>query len=80
MTEQTDTYTYQFNGRDGTFDLIEIISPEGKAIAGLYYWDEPNTDEAARVEQSTRIICQHLNHWWIGKEAAVSDTIGGRAA
>ncbi|HZZ77430.1 MAG TPA: hypothetical protein VFE62_02865 [Gemmataceae bacterium] len=26
-TEQTECYTYCFNGRDGTFDLVEIVSP-----------------------------------------------------
>ena len=66
MTKQQDEYTYQFNGRDGTFDLIEIVSPCGKVLASLYYWDLPDTDEAARVEKSARIICRHLNHWWIG--------------
>jgi hypothetical protein len=68
MTPQTERYTYQFNGRDGTFDLIEIVNPKGEAIASLYYWDEPDTDEAIRVEKSARVICKHLNYWHIGGE------------
>jgi len=61
-------YAYQFNGRDGTFDLIEIVSPDGAVIATLYYWDEPDNDEAKRVEKAARTICKHLNHWQIGDE------------
>jgi|HubBroStandDraft_4_1064222.scaffolds.fasta_scaffold1670305_1 hypothetical protein len=68
MKEQADNYTYQFNGRDGTFDLIDIISPDGKVIASLYYWDEPDTTEAARAERSARIVCRHLNRWRIDDE------------
>jgi hypothetical protein len=66
MTQHKSRYTYQFNGRDGTFDLIQIINPNGKSVAALFYWDEPNTDEAARVEESARLICEHLNHWYMG--------------
>ena len=61
-------YEYRFNGRDGTFDLIEIMNPEGAVIATLYYWDEPDTDEAKRVEKAARTICRHLNHWHLGDE------------
>ena len=68
MTQPTEGYTYCFNGRDGTFDLIEIVSPEGKPIATLHYWDEPDTDEAVRVARSARLICQHLNQWWFSGE------------
>jgi hypothetical protein len=77
MKEQTDRYTYRFNGRDGTFDLIEIISPDGKAIASLYYWDDPDTNEAASVERSARIVCRHLNRYWIGDEPVATDTVAG---
>lgn len=68
MTTRTDAYTYQFNGRDGTFDLIDIVSPGGQAVASLHYWDSPDTDEAARAEASARLICEHLNRWWVGQE------------
>jgi hypothetical protein len=61
-------YTYQFNGRDGTFDLIEIVNPAGTVIATLYYWDEPDTDEAKRVVESACVICENLNHWHIGED------------
>lgn len=77
MTDTTDRYTYAINGQDGTFDLVNIVSPQGEVIASLYYWDEPDTDEAARVEKSARIICGHLNHWWIGSEPkSVTDIEG----
>lgn len=65
MTKQ---HTYRFNGRDGTFDLIDILNPEGNVIATLYYWDEPDTDEAKRAEESARVICENLNHWCIGED------------
>jgi len=77
MKEQTDSYTYQFNDRDGTFDLVEIMSPKGKVIASLYYWDEPDTNEAARVEHSARIVCRHLNRWRIGDEPTGSEAVTG---
>jgi predicted extracellular nuclease len=72
MTKQ---YTYQFNGCDGTFDIITIANPDGKAIADLHYWHEPDTDEAARVEDSARLICEHLNQWFIGDEFTASDPV-----
>jgi hypothetical protein len=59
---EIDRYTYRFNGRDGTYNLIEIVNPQDKVIATLYYWDEPDTDEAKRVEDSAATICKHLNH------------------
>ena len=37
-------------------------------IARLYYWDDPHTDEAARVEESAQVVCEHLNRWWVGME------------
>jgi hypothetical protein len=52
----------------GTFDRIKIVNPEGNPIATLFYWDEPDTDEATRVEASARLICQHLNRWWFSGE------------
>lgn len=68
MTQQADGYSYQFNGRADTFDLIAIVSPEGETVATLHYWDEPDTDEAARAEASARLVCQHLNRWWFSGE------------
>ena len=73
MKHNESRFTYQFNGRDGTFDLIQIINPNGQSIAALYYWDEPDTDEAKRVEQSARLICEHLNRWHLSSEEAFSD-------
>jgi hypothetical protein len=73
MTQQSKGYTYCLNGRDGTFDLIEIVNPEGKPIAALYYWDEPDTDEAVRAERSARLVCQHLNRWWFSGECVESE-------
>jgi hypothetical protein len=57
------SYTYERAGGDGTFNLIAIISPEGREIACLSYWDEPDTDEARRVEEAARTICEHLSRW-----------------
>lgn len=64
------TYTYRLNGRDGTFDLIEIVNPAGRVIASLYYWDEPDTDEAARAEASANVVCDQLNRWQVGEPVA----------
>jgi uncharacterized protein YcgI (DUF1989 family) len=68
MTTQTDSYTYRLNGHDGTFDLVEIVNPEGKAIASLYYWNDRTSDEEARAMSSARTICRHLNRWQIGND------------
>jgi len=73
MKHKEPRYTYQFNGRDGTFDLIQIINPNGQAVAALFYWDEPDTDEAARVEESARLICLHLNDWYLGSDDVSPD-------
>jgi len=64
----TAKYTYERNCPDGVFDRLAIVGPEGEVIANLYYWDEPDTDEAKRVEKAARIICKHLNHWWHGMD------------
>ena len=64
--KEIDRYTYRFNGRDGTFNLIEIVNAQHQVIATLYYWDEPDTDEAKRVEESASAICKHLNQWRLG--------------
>lgn len=75
--KQTSGFTYCFNGHDGTFDLIGILNPRGQVIARLYYWDEPDTNEAARVKRSARTICKHLNKWQIADDPIVTDLGGG---
>ena len=60
-----DLYTFS-RDRDGTFDTFDIRSPEGQVIASLYFWDEPDTDEAKQAEASARTICKQLNRWSIG--------------
>jgi hypothetical protein len=68
MKHKKPCYDYQFNGRDGTYDLIQIINPNGQSIAALYYWNEPDTGEAVHVEESARLVCEHLNHWHVGED------------
>jgi len=66
-------YTYQLNGRDGTFDLIELLNPKGEVIITLYYWGDDAVpchpqSEQARVEKAARTICELANHWHINPD------------
>ena len=74
---QAGGFTYCLDGHEGTFDVIGILDPRGKIIARLYYWDEPDTDEAARVKRSARTICKHLNQWRFPVEPTVTELAGG---
>jgi len=67
-TKQIGNYTYQFNDRHGTYDLIEIINPQGQAIATLFYWYATDDEETARVERAAKLVCKQLNDWQIGGE------------
>jgi hypothetical protein len=55
-------YTYS-RDKDGTYDTLHIHAPDGSIVAGLYFWDEPDTDEAKEAEQSARHIVEQLNRW-----------------
>lgn len=48
---------------DGVFDVFTICNPRGEAIAHLYYWDEPDTDEGHLAEMSAQLIVANLNRW-----------------
>ncbi len=46
---------------NGTEDQIDIMSPQGKAIAFIQYWDERDTDHAAQAETNATLIIAALN-------------------
>jgi hypothetical protein len=52
---------YTERTRNGTEDQIDIMSPEGKAIASIQFWDEPDTDAAAHAEADAKLIVDALN-------------------
>ena len=59
MTKRNKYYAERY--RNGTKDQIDIMSPQGKAIAYIQFWDEPDTDDAARAEANAMLIVNALN-------------------
>ena len=56
--------TGRFEGardRDGCDDLIVIRGPDGRELAEIRFWDEPDTDHAERAEADARMILHRLN-------------------
>ncbi len=60
-------YTFR-RDKDGVDDVLEILDPEGKVIATIRYWDEPDTHSGPEAVRSARVICTHLNRWHTGKD------------
>lgn len=48
--------------RDGCHDIFFIEDTrDGTIIMGIYFWDEPDTGEAAQAEAKAQLIVQALN-------------------
>lgn len=52
---------YLTYGRNGTEDEITIHRPNGDEMAIIQYWDEPDTNDAERVEKTAQHIVDALN-------------------
>ena len=63
-------YSY-FRDKDGCDDVFFIEdSQDGAIVMGIYFWDEPDTNEAAEAEIKVKLVVQALNMQggWIDQE------------
>ncbi len=42
--------------RDGCDDVIQIKAADGSYVADITYWDEPDTDDAAKAEADALLL------------------------
>jgi hypothetical protein len=47
--------------RNGTEDEFAIHAPDGRQMAFIWFWDEPDSDHAARALADAQLIVDALN-------------------
>ncbi|VTR93384.1 unnamed protein product [Gemmata massiliana] len=71
-------FTYA-HGQNGTEEEFHIISPEGRTMAVIEFWDEPGTDDAARARADVELIVNALNAYKQAGPNTLFETVIRRA-
>lgn len=84
MTDETNPcdasaiYRY-YRDRDVCHDVFFIEDKEGTVVMGIYFWEEPDTEEADQAEVRTQAIVAAINlpGGWVDQNVAAQFALRG---